>query len=168
MELVETAENDPGMSLVVLRRIADSGSSAEQVMRKAALQAAANAAGITNTILRHLPDVSSIDESEAVSVVTDAIADMRNLSEAAALLLQILPSSPADEHAFDAFDPADLAMAAIVILSSEAASHGDVEGYLNSPAGPGYDYAKKMAKSAGDRYTGGGSLGAVLDGLHLQ
>jgi hypothetical protein len=169
-ELIRLSENDPDMSLEVLKGIAGSDKKSDPAMQAGALQAAANATDISNAMLKNISDITGgMDSETSKSVMVDAIGDMHNLEDTAAALLQILPASsnPAD---YNGLDPADLAVAAMVLLAAEARQSGDASSYIDtidSSTGGTLDVIKAMAQSAEERYTGGGFLGDILDNLNL-
>ncbi|MDR2663737.1 MAG: hypothetical protein LBC31_12145 [Treponema sp.] len=171
-ELIGLSENNPGMSLEVLKGIAGSDKKSDPRMQAAALQAAANAADIANALLKNISDMASgsMDSGTSRSVMIDAVGNMQNLEDTGAALRSILSgsSNPAD---YDGLDPGDLAVAAMVLLAEEARQSGDVAGYINNvQPGSGMgnlDMIKAMAQSSKNRYTGGGFLGDLLDNLNL-
>jgi hypothetical protein len=173
-ELIRLSENNPGMSLEVLKGIAGSGKKSDPAMQAAALQAAANAADIANSLLKNISDMASgsMDSDASRSVMIDAVGDMQNLADTRAALLSILPVSvPPDPADYDGLDPADLAVAAMVLLAAEARRTGDVAWYIDSIS-PGSGTGnlaviQAMAQSSKSRYTGGGFLGDMLDNLNL-
>ncbi|MDR1143553.1 MAG: hypothetical protein LBK77_04935 [Spirochaetaceae bacterium] len=171
-ELIRLSENNPGMSLEVLKGIAGSDKKSDPAMQAAALRAAANAADIANSLLKNISDVASgsMDSATSRSVMIDAVGDMQNLADTGAALRAILPNSTVSTD-YDGLDPADLAIAAMVLLAAEARQTGDAAGYIDSvPSGPGTGnlaVIKAMAQSSKSRYTGGGFLGDLLDNLNL-
>jgi len=132
-ELIALAENDPDLSLEVLRKIRDAanGMSDEDraKLQAAALEAAANASGGANAILEGLGSLTSIDEDTDVEkIVMDALNAMKNLDETTRLLSDILPvpadpKHPENDEAFMAFannaSASDLALAAVLLLAGE-------------------------------------------------
>ena len=148
-ELITLAENDPDLSLEVLRKIqeAAAGSSDEDLakLQAAALEAAANASGGASAILDGLGSLSSIDEnSDVEKIVMDAINAMQNLGDTTAILSAILPPPPADplhpenDEAFMAFanqaSASDLALAAVLLVAGEVqrTEADSFEGIINN------------------------------------
>jgi hypothetical protein len=167
-ELIRLSENNPDMSLEVLSGIAESDEKSFPAMQAAALRAAANAADIANALLKNISDIASgsMDEDTSKSMMINTVGSMCNLADTGSALLSILPNTtnPAD---YDALDPSDLAVAALVLLAEEARQAGNVSAYINSPSGGNLPVIQAMAQSARDRYTGGGFLTDVMDNLIL-
>jgi len=131
-ELISMAENDPDLSLEILRKILEEGGkiSPEDYARlqAAALEAAANATGGANAILEGLGSLSTIDMDSVEQIILDTLNSMPNLEEASRLLSEILPvpadpQNPEDDETFMAFannaSSEDLALAAILLLAGE-------------------------------------------------
>jgi hypothetical protein len=187
-ELVTKVENDPDMSLGVLKGINDAvknASGADKItLQRAALEAAANAAGLSNSILNRAGELTSADNPEkAKDMMVDAINDMQNLSETSTLLGSVLPDPDADPAGFQAFvdaaDPNDLAVAAAVLLAAEGKKHLNESGeamsdYVDNfdPSGAGLSPSEKLAvtlaeeaaKKPGDLND---SMKNLLDGMNL-
>ncbi|MHC6204110.1 hypothetical protein ACYULU_13075 [Breznakiellaceae bacterium SP9] len=188
-ELIRKAENNPDLSLAVLKKIqsaADSASDGERsVLQAAALQAAVNAASLGPQLMKNAGNISELTndsakaQGAAIELLTKSLGAMGNLSEAGALLEAILPD-PNDTTAFDAFVAAasadDLAMGAAVLLGAAAKKQGDPGAYLaafdssgGSPS-PSETLAVKLAAAAKDKNDaegGGGLLADILKGLKL-
>jgi hypothetical protein len=186
--LVSQAENDPDLSLGVLKGIDDAvknASGSDKIkLQDAALGAAVNASGLGASVLNNAGEFSSADNSEkAKDMVVDAINDMKNLAETSAVLGSILPDPDADPEGFQAFadaaDPNDLAMAAAVLLASEGKKHVDdgdeaLSDYVDNfdASGPGLSdsekLAVKLAEAAAQKTEGlNDSMKNLLDGLNL-
>ena len=172
-DLVAMAENDPDLSMSVLQKIREAIDNASgddrQILQEAALAAAANAAGLGQSILNTLGKLSSIgeDEAQAKDTVLDAINDMKNLDSAGQALLDILPAPGSEE--FDAFTAQasanDLALAAIVLLAGEAKSQADnyengMESYIDDVA----DRIESGDLNESERLAQALALAAALEG----
>ena len=191
-ELIEMAENNPDLSLAVLKKIKDAaeGASGEskQKLQSAALDAAVNSVGLGQAILGAAGDLSSVKTQEdAEKLVISALDSMANLQAAGSLLFDILPPAPGvhddpndpqwDEfNAFTEYASADsLALAAAMILAGEMknAPDGDYEKYIDEFAddpNKNEELAMAMAFAAAlegreDELTG--PLKNVLEGLNL-
>ncbi|MDR2134841.1 MAG: hypothetical protein LBP27_07005 [Treponema sp.] len=187
-ELVEIAENDPDMSLEVLkgidRALRNAGAGEKSSQQAAALQAASNASGMGSAIMHQAGNISETMENKdnAKKLVADVLGDMGNLKETGSVLVGILPEPGTPE--FNAFvekaDADDLAMAAAVILAAEAKENLNSEDYFASfdPGDPGAslnrreNMAVELAKSAldkGDDPNSGlsGRFKDILEGLNL-
>jgi hypothetical protein len=182
--LVEKAENDPDLSLALLKKISDAAKNASDKdkaeLQNAALGAATNAAGLGQAVLNNAGKIASMnDPDEAKELLTKAINDMANLEAAASVLTGTLPD-PTDAASLtkftDAANPDDLATAAALLLAGEAKKNGDVDSYINNFAKDGPNQtpteklAIKMAEAALNKYTAvgvDGPLKDLLDGLNL-
>jgi len=181
---LEQSANNPDQSLALLDSIDDALATAsaedQAVLQAAALSAASNASGVATSILSNAGDVLNAMESgqqdAIIAVVSDAIADLSNLDNTATVLEDILPDP--GTQAFDDFvaqaSPEDLAMAAIVLLASEAQASGGVESYITQfpPTSPNTTetLAVELAVAAADSYAasgGTGQLADILAGLNL-
>jgi hypothetical protein len=187
-ELVTKVENDPDMSLGVLKGISDAvknASGADKVkLQTAALGAAVNAAALSNSILNRAGELSSADSPDkAKDMMVDAINDMQHLSETSTILGSVLPDPDADPEGFqtfvDAADPNDLAVAAAVLLAAEGKKHLDDSGeamsdYVDNfdPSGAGLSPSEKLAVTlAGEAAKKPGDINSsvknLLDGMNL-
>lgn len=143
-ELIATAENNPDLSLAILKKIqaATNGASEDDKLKlqSAALGAAANAAGLGQAVLGAAGQLTSLsgdnsedDIKDATDMLLNAINGMKNLEASCAALCGILPD-PADQAAFDAFTAAasanDLAMAAAMLIA------GEVKNQVNNDVTP--------------------------------
>lgn len=191
-ELLEMAENNPDLSLAILKRIQDavgkSSGADTQKLQEAALEAAVNAAGLGQAVLGAADKLTSIEtDTEARDLVLDALYSMKNLEAANELLEKTLPE-PYDEHgnlteAFLSFSEKanvnDLAMAAALLIAGESKkAASDPNAYINE-LGDRIDHgnslssreslALEMALAALDRADElSGPLKEVLDGLNLK
>ena len=186
-DLLEQSANSPDQSLALLDKIKDALATAsaedQAVLQAAALSAASNASGVATSILSNAGDLLNAMESgqpdAIITVVSDAIAGLSNLASTATLLTGMLPD-PNDTAAFNAFvdqaTPDDLAMAAIVLLASEAQASGGVENYITSfdSGSPTLNttesLAVALAGAAAASYAasgGTGQLADILAGLNL-
>jgi hypothetical protein len=187
-DLVSQAENDPDLSLGVLKGIDDAvknaSGEAKTALQQAALGAAVNASGLGASVLNNAGELSSVDSPEkAKDLVVDAINDMKNLSETSDVLGSILPDPDADPEGFQAFvdtaDPNELAMAAALLLAAEGEKHVNdsdeaLSDYVNNfdASGAGLSdsekLAVKLAEAAAQKPEGlNDSMKNLLDGLHL-
>ena len=168
-ELIALAENNPDLSLAVLKKIRDASKKAsgtdKQKLQNAALEAAVNAAGLGQAVLGVAKDLGSL-EDDAKDIVIDAINGMDNLDAAASILAEILAGG------FDAStaDPNDLALAAVVILAAEAKkAPGGIDDYIDhfqdTPLTPVEQLAVDLALAAKDNVSG--PLKDLLDNLNL-
>jgi hypothetical protein len=184
-DLIGSAENNPDMSLALLKGINDAiagASAGEKIkLQVAALEAAVNASSLGPALLNKAGDISELmdDPQKTKQMVLDSLNDMKNLTAAADTLAAILPD-PSDQAAIDAFaDTADadsLAMAAAVLLAAEAKGQSDKDDFLNnfdpqsSTLSDSAKLAVKLAEAAKlkvDNNEGSGMLKDVLEGLNL-
>jgi hypothetical protein len=183
-ELILRAENNPDLSLEVLKGILDavvtSAGSDRAALQAAALQAAANASGLGVNLLNQAGDLDVFtDPAMTKELVKAGINSSDNLVESGSVLAAALPN-PDDDAAYAAFVAAavadDLAMAAMVLLASEAKQTGDSSAYIDSfnttgsPLNQSEKLALKLAESAAQKYDaegGTGPLKDILDELHL-
>jgi hypothetical protein len=128
-ELIVQAENNPDLSLAILKKIQDSvnNASAEdrRTLEAAALEAAGNATGLASSLLNQAGKLSSVldDADQARDLIANAINGMSHLSETRDILTAVLPSdsNSADFKAFTGNAGAEsLVMAAAILLASEA------------------------------------------------
>ena len=169
-ELMSLTENNPDMSLALLKRLEQAAGGAspasKQLFQSAALEVAVNAAGLGQAILGAASDLGSIDRDNVEDLVIDAINSMKNLDDAASILLDIL----AGGFDMDDADPNNLALAAVVLMAGEAKNAPDIEVYIKSfspsTSGPTAQLAVTMANRA---VTNGisGPFADILDGLGL-
>jgi hypothetical protein len=183
-ELIDDSENNPDMSLAVLKKIGDALERASpddaSTLQAAALEAAANASGFGPTLLNKASDISSLmeDKNNAKGLIIDTINDMPNLQETGEILTAVIPEPDTPE--FDAFiekaDADDLATAAAVLLAAEAKSSSDSGDYINnfdssaSGLSPSANLAVKLAGEASKKYEETNStsrLKDILEGLNL-
>jgi hypothetical protein len=143
-ELIAMAENDPDLSLAVLRKIqsAVEGASGEDklALQSAALEAAINAAGMGQAIFGAAGELTNLDSDDvAKDTLLNAINGMQNLEASASILTSILPD-PSDTAAFNNFTATananDLAMAAALLIAGEAKKESanyqnGVDGYID-------------------------------------
>jgi hypothetical protein len=184
-ELVSMAENDPDLSLEVLKGIkkavGKAGGQDKAKLQNSAITAAVNASNMGNALLNNAADLAGMEDAEMVKdLLIDTINGLGNLTSAADNLTVILPD-PSDTAAFGAFvDSAsadDLALAAALIMAGDAKKSGDPDAYMSgytpgSPATPTAALAEELAAEASLKYsdpgyTGGGILGDLLGSLGL-
>jgi hypothetical protein len=194
-DLITIAENNPGMSLEILKKINDAvqnaGEDEASSLRAAALQAAANASSLGPTLLNKADDIAgSINNAEdAQNLVIDAINDMSNLAETRDALNSLIPPpGPAFDSFVEKADANDLATAAAVLLAAEAKDVMDDGDYIKNfdpsdpTLSPGAALAVQLATEAAKKYeaeaaasangngtgaSSGGFLKDILDGLNL-
>jgi len=179
-ELVEMAENNPDLSLAVLKKIRDAAKKArgvdKQKLRESAMEAAANAAGLGPAILGAADKLISIDsDEEARDLILDALDSMKNLTAATDLLESTLPKpgDPDFDDFVNAADPNDLAMAAALLIAGEAKKKSDPGEYINdfNSSGSLTDQEKLAIALAEAALNHQGELSGplkdVLDGLNL-
>lgn len=151
-ELIATAENNPDLSLAILKKIQDAANGAsdkDQVkLQSAALGAAVNAVGLGQAVLGAAGKLTSISadnaEEDAKNMVVDAINSLKNLEAVNSALTSILPDPGADpltpSAEFSAFAAGasadDLALTAAVLIAGEAKKqidgyNGDVDAYVD-------------------------------------
>jgi hypothetical protein len=175
--LLDMTANDPDLSLALLKKIADSNDASDPALQTAALQAAANAAGLGAAILQNAGNVKDLDETTARDIVVNVVNGLGNLGEAASLLTGILPDvtavtfDPATDPAWLAFtavsSPGDLAMAAAVLIAADAKASGDPAAFFTT-APPADTLAVRLAVEASKNPGGDDSfLEDVLKGLKL-
>jgi hypothetical protein len=183
-DLIAQAENDPNLSLTVLRRIkeAKAKASGEELSRlqASALTAAVNATGLGSSLLSKAGEITSVigDAEKAKGLVVSAINGMSNLAETSELLGDILPA-PGDDGAFqsfvDAADSESLVMSTAVLLAAESQKHGDAEEYIENfdpqqTLTPSERLTVDLAEAAVVKIEDEGAqgpLGDVLSGLNL-
>jgi hypothetical protein len=183
-DLIASAENDPDMSLEVLKKIKDAlaGASPEEAssLRAAALAAAANASGFGSAVLNGAGDISKLMENpdNSKGMMVDALNDMSNLGTSSDNLTAILPEPGTAD--FDAFvekaSADDLAAAAAVLFAAEAKGSSDSDGFINdfdannpnnsSSAALSVELAKAASRKY-DESDSGGRYKDLLSGLNL-
>ena len=180
-ELIAMAENNPDLSLALLKKIqaaAAKASGADRIkLQGAALQTAVNAAGLGQAVLNAAGELTSVDSIDGGrQLVMDALNSMKNLDDSCSVLPSILPD-PSDTEAFDAFtesaDIDDLALTAALLIAGEANKHESPDDYVDSfdsnrPQSPNEELAVKMIEAVQARQDElSGSLEDVLKGLNL-
>jgi hypothetical protein len=143
-ELIVQAENNPEMSLAILKGIQNvlGNVSPEEKgrLQAAALAAASNTTGFGSSLLTQAGQLTSVlgDQSKAKDMVVDAINGMRHLEEASNLLGAILPDPATDPEGFQGFvnqeesTPEMLVLSAAVILAAESKKNLDSADFINS------------------------------------
>jgi hypothetical protein len=186
-EYIRNAENNPDLSLEVLRGIqaaVEEASGADKAeLQAAALRAAANATGLGSSMLNTLSDTGKItaaadDANAAKELITNTILNMENLGDTGSVLMATLPDPAGDPAGFNAFlgaaDANDLALAAAVLIAAEASmanggSGSYIENFDRSGAlTPKENLAVKLAEAAVEKYKesdSGGPLKSILEGL---
>jgi hypothetical protein len=183
-DLIAGAENNPDLSLAILKKIGGAldgaGSGEVSSLQAAALKAAANASGLGPALMNKMGQISDVVENVdmAQDVIIDTLNDMSNLEAAGAALAGVLPSP--GTPAFDAFveksSPDDLATASALLLASEAKGAINDEDYIKNfnPADPDISdsalLAVELAAAASQKMDEDGSdsrLKDILGGLNL-
>jgi hypothetical protein len=182
-DLVE-ASQDPAYSLALLKKIWVSSAASfgpdKAALQTAALQTAANASGLTNSLLSLIGDLKDFDDAAMIKTkVEAAIYGAVNLPESAAVLSALLPD-PGDASSLNLLslfsDSPDLAMAAVVLLAAEARAYGDTSAYIgafnaSAPGTRGEQLAVQLATAAAAKYAaegGSGNLTDILGALNLN
>ncbi|GAB1481569.1 hypothetical protein MASR2M78_03840 [Treponema sp.] len=188
-ELIKLSAQDPDLALVVLKKIetaiANASDADKLTLQAASIDAAANASGLGSAIFNSAGPIIDIlsngdletetDKNELIGVVASSIGGLGNLKESADSLASIIPS-PSDTVAFNAFvakaDPDQLAMAAIILLSSQAnSSPGGTATYMESfdsespSLNPQESLASELAVRAAQKYEAEGGTGPLADML---
>jgi len=184
-DLIDMAENDPGLSFEVLQKIAEAAAKAsgdeKAGLQAAAVGAAVNAVGLGQTIIGVAGDLANIDTGntdDAKSLAISAINNMPNLEGTGDALYNMLPSPGSDE--FDRFvenaSAEDLAMAAVLLLAGDAKKNGGdsddyenyVDGFRDDPS-PQAELAIALAESIKTKPDAElpSSIQSILDGLNL-
>ncbi|MDR1863143.1 MAG: hypothetical protein LBQ67_04390 [Treponema sp.] len=172
-ELIEMAENNPDLSLEVLKGIGKSvgGASGKDKtdLQNAAITAALNASDLTNALMNSGSNMSSMEDPAKVKdSMLNTLNGLGNLTPAADNLAAILPG-PADGAAFDAFAATasadDLAMAAALIMAGEAKKSGDPNGYVSGYIRGSSPLAEALAAKAAEKYADGSGDNSVLKDL---
>jgi hypothetical protein len=174
-ELVDMAENNPDLSLEVLKKIgaAVGGASGgdKTKLQNAAVAAALNASDLTGALMNNASNVSNLEDPEQVKdLISNTLNGMDNLGPASDALTAILAQ---DTEAFkDSASADDLAMAAALILAGEAkkADNADLFDDLDNATIPpesqaAVDLAKDLAGKAAEKYDAGGGDNSVLKDL---
>jgi hypothetical protein len=179
-DLIAGSENNPDMSLELLKKIrdaaGDAGGDEAAELQAAALQAAVNASGLGGAMLNSVDEIAKfMDDPEASKNLSKTINDMPNLEETGEVLTETLPEPGTPE--FDAFvdkaDPDDLAAASVALLASEA--RGQDEDFIDNfdPDAADTGAAKlavALAEAAAKKYEDDNSdspFKDLLEGLNL-
>jgi hypothetical protein len=180
-DLIAGAENDPDMSLELLKKIRDaaSGAGGEEAagLQAAALQAAVNASGLGATLLNNVDNITGAIENPegAAKDFSKILNEMPNLEQSGEILTEVLPDPGTPE--FDAFvekaSPDDLTTAAVALLAAEAKGKDEsfIDNFDPSAAETGSTkLAVAMAEAALKKYDdsdSGGMFKDLLGGLNL-
>jgi hypothetical protein len=180
-EYITMAENNPDLSLELLKKIGGASGSAsgsdKAKLQSAAVTAAINASNLTTTLMNNAADVSSLENTDDVkNLVTSTLNSMNNLTPASDALVGILEQ---DKAAFMASASADdMALAAVLILAGEAKKAGpdvfsDYENATIPPSSqPTIDFVEELATAALDKQQSGGGedseLLKLLDALGFK
>jgi len=193
-DLLKLAENDPNLSLALLKKIqsAKNGMSVadQQKLMNASLQAAVNAAGLGQSVLGAAGSLATIDfkaadaTDQAKNAVLNAVGSLSNLDAASQALLGTLPqpgsnpAAPSQEFIDWAknANPDDMAMAAVVLVAGGIGNISDtsdegikeyLDGLSNKTETPeNLALALAIATQLEGRKVSG-PLGSVLEGLQL-
>jgi hypothetical protein len=183
-DLIASSENNPDMSLEVLKKIKDAmqNASPEEAssLQASALQAAANASNLGPALLNKIGDISSAtgNMDDAKQLVVSTLNEMSNLGATSDTLTSMLPEpgTPSFEAFVEKASADDLATAAAVLIAAEAKGKVDSDEYINNfdPAAPDLSdsalLAIELAKAASQKYetnTSGSRLKDIIDGLNL-
>ena len=179
-ELIEIAQNDPDLSLELLIKIGEAaeGASDEEKakLQAAAVEAAANAVGLGQTILGAAGGLTDLEDGEdAKDAILDAVNSMPNLDEASSSLYDTLPKDAPHGEEFENFidtaTPDEIALAAILLLAGEAKKNDGeeyVDNFRSSPTSPEAQLALDLAASLADKEGElSGSLHDILESLNL-
>ncbi|MDR2184737.1 MAG: hypothetical protein LBO80_03580 [Treponema sp.] len=171
-ELVKLTEDDPDLSLELLKNIRGAAAGAsppdQAKLWAAGLTAAANASELGSAILRNLRGKDDLNADGIRSLINNALNDAGNLRAAAAVLEQILGTDPvtANPGFVNAASAGDLAMAAAILLAAEAKQSGlsnFIDSYMPDPGSLIY----KLAAEAYGKPDVSGAIKDVIDGLNL-
>jgi hypothetical protein len=173
-ELIKMAENDPDLSLALLKKIQGALENAsgedKSKLQDAAIEAAVNAAGFGQAVLAVLGELSSEKTVDADRLIQKALGEMKNLEAAGSVLFEILPKDTDPD--FDAFIKSasadNLAMAAVLLLAGEAKKNDFQVGKQNDSNNEVIKLAEKLASSAvSQKDKLSGPLSDVLGALNL-
>jgi len=144
-DLVAKAENNPDLSLALLKKIQDAANSAsgneKLKLQSAALGAATNAVGLGQAVLGAAGSLTSLSGDtqtqieDAKNMVLNAINSLQNLDATSSALVSIVPNpydadgniTPEFQAFSDTASANDLAMAAAVLIAGQA------KNYVNDP-----------------------------------
>ena len=145
-DLVSMAENNPDLSLSLLKKIQDAldkdmSEEDKQKLRTSAVDAAVNAAGLGQAILGSIDDIGSITNADdpakaAKDLLVKALDEMKNVEEAGSVLFESLPKPDTDDFVFftENANVDQIAMAAVVLIAGEMKKVGedDLEDYIEN------------------------------------
>jgi hypothetical protein len=172
-DLISKSENNPDLSLEVLKKIGSAVGSAsgsdKAHLQNAAITAAVNASNLTTTLLNNASNVSNLEDADEVKdLITNTLNSMNNLTSASDNLTGIL----AQDTAFmDSASADDLALAAALILAGEAKKQGSdiFNDYENASIPPesqaAVDLAEILATKAQEKYDAGENANSPLKDL---
>jgi hypothetical protein len=160
--LAEAAENDPGLSLALLEKIAASKTPVtDPELKEAALEAAINAAGLFPALVKALPDLdlnnldtladtfTDMEDGDLEKILTKALDAMTNLDAISAALLGGEDNdglfSSEDPEYYENIDSDNLAMGAVVLIAAKAKE------LLADPKG-GYSTFDDVVKEMADEF----------------
>ena len=185
-ELIDKAKNDPDLSLAVLIKTAEAAAKvsgdAKTELQIAAVEAAANAIALAQTVISVAGEIINIidDQAAAEKAAKNAIKIMPNLVETGTVLYGLLPKDypigPEFINFIDTASAEDLALSAIIIFAGEAKKSGeDIDAYVagfditSPPLPPVLEMAAALAAAAGTKPPEElpNSLKNILDGLNL-
>ncbi len=185
-DLADATQGDSDASLALLDDledlIADADPDEKADLTAVALDVASSASGLENTILQEgdelvdlLQDGDLDDpavQEQIYDLVEDALAGLDNLSDASQTLVSILnaPGAASIDEIAAASSADDLAMAAILLLSSNASDDPDgVSGYIDSfeaesgTLSESEALAVALAEAAAAKYAAEGGEGPLAD-----
>lgn len=185
-QLIAMAENDPDLSLALLKAIEKAMRNASPEdrakLQNAALKTGTNSSGLGQAIMGAAGNLSSggfDSDEEIISTARDAIMGMENLVDTAHTLVSILPSNTSGQEWDDfvaASEPDDLAIAAIVIIMGEAKSQNpnlteeEFQNYvddLQNDPNPPENLALAMSLAAAASTGLNSTLNDMLSGLNM-
>jgi hypothetical protein len=170
-DYVELTEDDPDLSLELLKHIRNAAAGAspsnQGKLQAAGLTAAANASELGSAILQNLHEISDLDTDGIQDLVNNALNDAGNLIAAAAVLEDLLGTDPVSNSVFvDASGAGDLAMAAVILLAAEAKQSG-LSNFIDTYTPNSTSLIYKLAAAAYGKPDVSGSIKDVIDGLNL-
>jgi hypothetical protein len=170
-ELVELTEDDPDLSLELLKHIRNAAAGASPPdkvkLQAAGLTAVANASELGGAILRNLHGTGDLDKDNIQGLVNSALNDAGNLLTAAAVLEDLLGNNPTANSSFvNAASTGDLAMAAAILFAAEAKQSG-LSNFIDTYMPDTTSLIYELAAAAYGKPDVSNSIKDVIDGLKL-
>jgi hypothetical protein len=182
-ELLEASLGDPGFATTLLGKINDSVKTTQgeekAALQDAGLKAAANASGLTNSILNNAEALlkSGGGNIEDIKNTVDGILRDMN-GEALQQIAGNLQTILKDKNTYQAKNKApdeDLAVAAIVLLLADAKKAENLDAYLDAFAGrkeltlnPNEETALFLAGIIADKHTNNKIISELLEAMKLD